>query len=80
MLLFVFLFVLINKEVSCHLSALLGHMCSEREILQLRLTRVVGNFPLLHNAAEYENLPPSELRLLGGRLISSGKYYSHIVL
>ena len=45
-------FVIINTEVSCHLSALLGHMCSEREILQLRLTRVVGNFPLLHDAAE----------------------------
>ena len=37
-------------EVSCHLSALLGHIENEREILQLRLTRVVGNFPLLHNA------------------------------
>jgi len=52
---FVDLFVIINIEVSCHLSALLGHMCYEREILQLRLTRVVGNFLLLHNAAEIAN-------------------------
>ena len=52
---FVDLFVIINMEVFCHLSALLGHMCYEREILQLRLTRVVGNFPLLHNAAEIAN-------------------------
>lgn len=52
---FVDSFVIINIEVSCHLSALLGHMCYEREILQLRLTRVVGNFLLLHNAAEIAN-------------------------
>ena len=53
MLNFALFFAIIKyMEVSCHLSALLGHMCYEREILQLRLTRVAGNFPLLHDAAE----------------------------